>query len=267
MTRGKINMKYVFNDNCRTYYKEYNNTGLIQVIESGNQIYLNETCNIIYKLPKENTESDNIVMYMHNLYKDVPLSTLNEDVSLVLHMLSTYGIIEILIDKISVLNKNIEYVWENTYKIASKFIFDNLLANPFSFLTTTEKNYFNSINMRLHSFNNQERFVVAYKNDTIIGILSYVPVGIMSSVCNINNIIFVKDLSFDDCCDCLKNLIAFVKETSKLTINKFRINVISKLESLEDDNIKCAMNIGFKVETILQKEYLDSNLFMLTYLL
>lgn len=258
-------MKYTIIDNTKLFYKEHNNTALIALKATGSQIYLNETSNLIYKLLKSHNDSNNIIHILKSMYPEVEDEVLRTDVKSVLHMLEIYNVLELEKEKVAQKNKDVIFVWEDTYFDTSAYLKLNYNKNIYNLIVTGNNNYFDVISLRLRSFNNQERFVIVRDKGKIITALSYIPVINGSTVCNINNVIFNEFLNFNDCCENLLLIINHINQNNKSNINKFRVNLVAGNEDKGNIHfIECIKKIGFSIESILYKEFGSNDLFMYT---
>lgn len=258
-------MKYkMLNADKYFFRKESTGAGILVIKEFGYQIFLNRTGSIIIDLLKKATNTEDVLAALCALFPSIDESTLKKDLNEILDLFDLYGLIDINRDQDKYFDCDISFGGDADYRMASRFLSNNLKKNKYNFSQVDSIKYFEPVTMRYHSFHNQEYLVIYRTNGMIQHILLVIPPNGITNVVTISGSISSKTLKEEDIIHIIKKEIDFVVAKLPDKINKIRINQISLCEKENINIVDLFGKLGFIQEAKLTKEIRDKDLIMFT---
>lgn len=243
-------MKYKIHNRDYIIREDKNDVSMLYNKSTGEKLYLNKYALDVYKRVLIEQEFDDILNDSKIKYPDISSEELKTDLIELFNLFCIYRIIEI-IDKDTFKN-DIKFIGNEDYKVVSNFIITNFEKSKFVLNKNVNLQIYSPELIRLRNISGEEYFYVNYKNNSVKCVITVYISRNFANVINIMNI-FIKDEDVNS--NFLKETIDFIRYNTILTNPKVRIMINNSTY----DNLKEYFEkLGFKIETILKHELIDS---------
>lgn len=146
-------MKYkMLNADKYFFRKESTDAGILVIKEFGYQIFLNRTGSVIIDLLKKATNTEDVLAALCALFPSVDESTLKKDLNEILDLFDLYGLIDINRDQDKYFDSDISFGGDADYRMASRFLSNNLKKNKYNFSQVDSIKYFEPVTMSIILF-------------------------------------------------------------------------------------------------------------------
>lgn len=254
-------MKYSLK-NLNYFVRDDQDVSVVLIKDNAQRFLLNRTGKMIFDNIINCSDTESVINKMKAVYPNVSSDILEQDVTDIFNIMNIYDIVHREEESNSADDQEtIEAVNEDDYKKLSDYIIKNM--NNKCLISNKVPAYFGATSIRARIMTNSEYYYCVKKNGKFELVISVKPNIENTNVVLITNIIFDKELEFDSLKKSFEALLKHINKNMVKKITKFRMTFLSKT-NLEDDNVllKMMSETGFELETVLEKETEEENLYM-----
>ncbi|UNC92829.1 hypothetical protein [Candidatus Contubernalis alkaliaceticus] len=263
-------MKYeLVNESDYFIKKDSNNMSLILMKKTGHQVFLNKIAVFIMEVAKNFFDTRDLLKELKVQFPKVDIRVLRNDMHELFHLMEVYGLLRLEKTNTDPMEHSeviVKFAGDRDYVSVNKFIKESEGMSPYNFCQVDSIEYFEPVSMRFHTFNNQEYYLVAKRDEKIIATMSVVPPGVSnkSSVALITSFFCDELIGEDELPNLINKMIKRLVKPAVTDIYKIRINQIS---GHEHNVIELFKILGFELECTLKNEIQGKSLSMYTYTL